>query len=87
MAASRRYPRNNPKRILCYKTAAYCGNDTASRLYRMIQMEKINEAKAEIRKIPDRKLFTWGSGQQLGTFVIRRGKKKKKKKPLTQQMV
>ena len=73
MAASRNYPRHNPKRVLCYRIAAYCGNDTGSRLYRMIQTEKINEAKAEIRKIPDRKKFTWGSGQQLGTFVIRRG--------------
>ena len=75
MAASRRYPRNNPKRVLCYRIAAYCGHDTGSRLYRMIQTEKINEAKAEIRRIPDRKKFTWGSGPLMGTFVIRRGNK------------
>ena len=41
----------------------------------MIQTEKINEAKAEIRRIPDRKKFTWGSGPLMGTFVIRRGNK------------
>jgi len=75
MAASRRYPRHNPKRVLCYRIAAYCGHDTGSRLYRMIQTEKINEAKAEIRRIPDRKKFTWGSGPLMGTFVIRRGNK------------
>ena len=74
MSASCRYPRTNPKRILCYKTAAFCGNKTGSRLYRMMQMERINEARAEIRKIPDRRLFTWGEGQMMGTFVARRGK-------------
>ena len=71
MKISSHYLRTNPKRVLCYKTAALCGNATASRLYKMIQLEKINEAKNEIKKIPDRKVVTWGEGQQMGMFVAK----------------
>ena len=68
------YPKTSQKRILCYKTAAMCGNYTGGREYKKLQQEKISQAQYEINRIPNKRLVTWGKGQQMGKFVPRRGK-------------
>ena len=71
MKISSGYQRTNPKRALCFKIAAMCGNVFAGREYRKIMQEKIAGCQSEISKIPNLRLVTWGSGQQMGRFIPR----------------
>ena len=69
MKISSGYQRTNPKRALCFKIAAMCGHVFAGREYRKIMQEKIAGCQSEISKIPNLRLVTWGSGQQMGRFI------------------
>ena len=71
------YQKTSLKRILCYKTAAMCGNYAGGQEYKKLQQEKISQAQYEIARIPNKRLVTWGTGQNMGKFVPRKGKKQK----------
>ena len=52
-----------------------CGNYAGGQEYKKLQQEKISQAQYEIARIPNKRLVTWGTGQNMGRFVPRKGKK------------